>query len=180
MNRNLRTLVFGLGMATLGAVGATTVSALAEPGFERPPHGEHGPHMRGPRMPGQRFAMAVARLDLTEDQQALLDELKDDTRAEMEALRESHEGEMDGLKEQLLGDGAVDRAALHAMLDQHAADRLAAAHGFLDKVLDIQATLTPEQKAELKAMSDKMEARREERREAFEGREDGPGKRGRR
>ncbi len=176
MKTQIRTLVFGLGMAALGAAGATTVSAVAGPGFERP---AHGPHARGPKMPGARFAHAVSKLDVTDEQQAMLDDLRESTRADMMALHQAHRADMDGLKEQFLGDGDVDRDALHAMLDEHGADRLAMAHTFLDKVVDLQATLTPDQKAELRDLAGEMEARREQRREAIESGE-APRRRGRR
>lgn len=179
MNTNLRTLVFGLGMATLGAVGATAATAVAQPGAERPGMHERGPHAHGPKLPGARFAHAVARLDLTADQEALNDDLKESTRDDMKALHEAHKADMEGLKDQFLGEGEVDRAGLHAMLDEHAADRLALAHGFLDRVIDLRDTLTPEQKAEIGEMAEEMEARRAERMERFES-GDAPRRRGRR
>jgi Spy/CpxP family protein refolding chaperone len=166
MKSTIRTLVFGLGMASLGMVGGAGLTAFANPGGP----GAHGPRP-GMEMPGMRLVHGMSKLDLTESQQDMIDDLREDMRGEMKAMHAERKGERQSMKDAVLSEGEVDRAALHADLDEGAAEKLALAHTFLDRVLDIRDTLSPEQLAELREMAAEHEARREqmqERRESGE------------
>lgn len=162
----LRTLVFGLGMATLGMVGGATLTAIAGPGARG-----------GMHMPGMQLAHGMARLDLSDAQEQMLDDLRTDTMAEMRAMHQDKKRGKRAMVETVLTDGEVDRTALHTDLDEVAAEKLALAHTFLDRVLDVRDTLTPDQLAELREMAAEHGARREEMGELSE---DGEGRRPRR
>lgn len=171
MTSNLRVLVFGLGMAGLGAVGGAGLTAIAGPGGPGG-HGARG----GMPMPGMKLAHGMSQLDLTAAQAGMLDALRADMRAELRALRGEGEGDKEALVAAVLREGAVDRAALHADLDAAAAERLSLAHTFLDRVLDVRDTLSAEQLAELRELAAEHEARRAERGEGHgddEGRRPG-------
>lgn len=165
MSTMIRTLALGLALASLGVAGGTGLTALASPG------GPGGHRARsGAELPGMRLMHGISQLELTDEQQDMLDALRSDMKAEMKELHAGRKAEREALKEATLSGGKPDRAALHGALDEHAAERLALAHTFLDRVLDIRDTLSPEQLAELQAMA----AAHEERREQGEARR-GPG-----
>lgn len=171
MKSTIRTLVFGLGMASLGMVGGAGLTAIASPG---------GPGGHGARaamhMPGMKLVHGIARLDdLSAEQEQMLEDLRADMKAEMQAGKADRHADRAAMRDLLLGEGEVDRKALHANLDEKAAEKLELAHTFLDRALDIRDTLTADQLAELREMAAEHEARREqmqERRESgeFEGR----------
>jgi Spy/CpxP family protein refolding chaperone len=171
-NPSLRTLVFGLGMATLGMVGGAAVTAIASPG---------GPGGHGPRaamhMPGMKLAHGMAKLDLSDAQEQMLEDLRTDMRAEMRAMHEDKQGGKKAMVEAVLTEGEVDRDALHSDLDEAAAEKLAMAHTFLDRVLDVRDTLTPDQLGELREMAAEHDARRDEMKDRHE---DGEARRPRR
>lgn len=156
MSTMIRTLVLGLGLASLGMAGGTGLTALASPG---------GPGAQRARpcaeLPGMRLVHGMSQLDLTDAQQDMLDALRADMKAEMKALHAERKAEREALKEAMLSGSEPDRAALHGALDEHASERLALAHTFLDRVLDIRDTLSPEQLTELQEMAAEHEARRE-------------------
>jgi Spy/CpxP family protein refolding chaperone len=159
MNSTLRIALFGLGMATLGAVSTTTLTAHAVPGSHEGRSGAERGHRGAGMLPGMRFARAIAQLDLTDDQEAMVEDIKEDMHAEMKAMHEGNREDMKGMAELLLSEGDVDSKAVHAMLDDHAAEKLALAHTFVDRVLELRATLTPDQLAELRELRDEHEAR---------------------
>jgi Spy/CpxP family protein refolding chaperone len=161
MKSTIRTLVFGLGMASLGMVGGAGLTAIASPGGPGGP-GAHGPRA-GLHMPGMKLVHGIARLDdLTEAQEDMLEDLRADMKAEMKAMHGERKGEGKAMRDAVLSEGTVDREALHAELDEKAAEKLELAHTFLDRVLDIRDTLSPEQLAELREMAAEHEARREQ------------------
>jgi Spy/CpxP family protein refolding chaperone len=140
MSRLTRTLS-AAALIALGALGGAATSAVA---------GGHGPGGHGgPGGPGlQHFARAMASLDLSEAQMQSMIDLRDDIRAEMIEAHRDQKGEADAVLAQLEA-GKVDRAALHARVDEAAKARTETAHEVLDRVLDVYDTLTPAQKTEL-------------------------------
>ena len=148
----LRTTLFAAGFMALGALGATAGSALARPG------GHHG----GPGAAG--LGRVLASIDLTEAQEAALSDLRDEIHDDMR-------GAKDGAKDELaaivagIKTNEVDRAAIHQLIDDAAAERTAMAHKVTDRVLDVYDTLTPEQRAQLVDRIEDAEARRDEMRQ---------------
>jgi len=154
MSRLTRTLS-AAALIALGALGGAATSALAGG------PGGHG----GPGGPGlHHFARTMASLDLTEAQMQAMVDLRDDIRADMMAAHREQKGEADAVLAQLES-GRVDRAALHARVDEAAKSRMEMTHEVLDRVLDVYDTLTPAQKSELvstlKEQKEKAEAWRE-------------------
>jgi len=166
-NPSLRVLVFGLGMSTLGMVGGAAVTAIAGPGGG----GGHGPRA-GMHMPGMKLAHGMAKLDLSDAQEQMLEDLRADTKAEFRAMHEEKKGGKEAMADAVLAEGKVDREALHADLDEAAAEKLAMAHTFLDRVLDVRDTLTPDQLGELREMAAEHQARRDEMKERHQGGDD--------
>ena len=157
MKTMIRTLGLGLGLglASLGVAAGAGLTALASPG------GPGAQRARpGVELPGMRLVHGISQLDLTDAQQEMLDALRADAKAEMQDLHAERKAEREARKEAMLSAGEPDRAALHAALDAHAADRLALAHTFLDRVLDIRDTLSADQLAELQEMAEAHEDRR--------------------
>ena len=165
MTPSLRTAVLALGLLSVGATATVALDAAASP----PGVGMHqrGPGNHGPKMPGAGLAKLLAQLDLTEDQQAALDALRDDVIAEMKALHAERKASRGDLVEQLVA-GELSRKQVHAMLDERAAAKAAMTHDIVDRILDIHASLSPDQLAELQQLLDEREARRAERMERRE------------
>ncbi len=152
MSTSLRTIVFGLGFATLGAVTVVGTQAIAQQG---PAYGQgqseaygqgysrHAARTRGrqgPHGPMGRLQVLLSDLDLTEEQQALGQEL----RAEMRELAESHKGdrqaETDALVEALQAD-PVDTKAIHRLIDDRQDRQAEMAHAAADSVVTFFETL---------------------------------------
>ena len=155
----LRTTLFAAGFMALGALAATTTSALARPG------GDHG----GP--PVLKFGQLLASLDLDETQEAALLDLREDLHDEMKASHTDRRDELKTLAEGIKS-GNVDRAAIHSVIDAESAARTELAHRVTDQVLDVYDTLTPEQHAALVSRLETIEALHDEMRERKQG-EDG-------
>jgi len=151
MSRLTRTLS-AAALIARGALGGAAASAVAGG-----PGGHGGPGLH-------HFARTMASLDLTEAQMQAMVDLRDDIRADMMAAHREQKGEADAVLAQLES-GRVDRAALHARVDEAAKSRTEMAHEVLDRVLDVYDSLTPAQKSELvstlKEQKEKAEAWRE-------------------
>ncbi|MEZ4322135.1 MAG: Spy/CpxP family protein refolding chaperone [Myxococcota bacterium] len=151
----------------LGAVGLSALAAgglaVAGPpgGFRGGPGGHDGP----PGIEGHVLHL-IQELDLTDAQKQVLRDIREENMAEREAHRSEREAHMAIVREQLLSD-VPDAALLHSMIDQNAAEMQARAHDRLDTVLEIQAILTPEQRAQVAASLDEARERHEDRREQF-------------
>ena len=181
MANKMTTVVLSVGMLALGAMGATTLSASAAPDdlsgdgvsqVDDCEQGRDGHRKRGKRGKrggpgdGARIIRAVESLDLTADQQAAIDAIKADVeadRAERRAEMEGRRGERGQGWEAMLEAEQIDRAALHAELDERSAARNARAHDQLDTLLDVMEVLTVEQRAELADMAREKRAERGER-----------------
>ena len=169
MTPSLRTAVLALGLLSVGATATVVLDAAAS----QPGVGLHqrGPGNHGPKMPGAGLAKLLAQLDLTEDQQAALEALRDDVIAEMKALDAERKESRRDLVEQLVS-GELSRKQVHAILDERVAAKAAMTHDILDRILDIHASLSPDQLADLQQLLEEREARRAERmerREAMQG-----------
>lgn len=158
--------------AVVGTLATLTIGAVAVAG----PHGP-GPH--GPPGPEGAILHAIKQLDLTDEQVALLEDIRDSNKAEHEAAKADRERTMQVFKKELLSDNP-NAARLHKLIDDREAEMVKRAHDRLDTMLEIHAVLTPEQRAQVAANLEEMKERFEERRERFEeGRGDERGRRGR-
>ncbi len=161
ISKTIKTLLFG----ALG-VGALTLGGLAIAG-----PGGHGPHRGGPGGPGGPVEHAMMRaihdLDLTEDQRAILQDIREQARENHESLREQHRQTYETMKAELLSD-APDAALLHSLVDQQHAEMQQRMHDRLDTLLEIQAVLTPAQRDIVAGELEEMESRMKDRRERFE------------
>ncbi|MEL6341804.1 MAG: Spy/CpxP family protein refolding chaperone [Myxococcota bacterium] len=164
MTNFMTRIVLGAGLLSLGALGATSLSAVAEDVSSNAPTAEsceddraRPDGRRGHRGKGHRMMKAVESLDLSADQQAEIDAIKDDIRAERQAARDARpEGARGnrGMHNELFSADPIDADALHAQLDERMARQNARAHKQLDWTIDILDVLTPEQRAELGEMAD--------------------------
>jgi len=109
--------------------------------------------------PGFGLHRIMRTLDLTEEQEVLAVRLSRQLREEREAMREAHRAELEIIKAEVAS-AKPDAERLHGLLDRMAQDRTRFAHAAVDKFLELHATLTAEQRAELVSKLEKMEARR--------------------
>ncbi|MCB9675564.1 MAG: Spy/CpxP family protein refolding chaperone [Alphaproteobacteria bacterium] len=147
-------------------IGAAGLSALALGGLAvaGPPGGPggFGPHGG---IEGQ-FMRVLHELDLTDAQKAQLREIREANRDDMEAAHAEREANLAIVKAQLLSD-TPDVALLHQMIDDQAIEMQARAHDRMDTILEIQALLTPDQRALIAAELDDARERWSDRRERF-------------
>lgn len=160
MTSPARTALFSLGFLALGVF--TTVNQEAGASAPGPGLHQRGPGKHGPKMPGAGLAKLIAQLDLTEPQQAALDALREDVITDMKILHAERKQKKGDLVEQLVA-GDISREQLHATLEEGAAARAAMVHDTVDRILDIHASLTPDQLADLKELMEEHQARRAER-----------------
>jgi Spy/CpxP family protein refolding chaperone len=113
----------------------------------------------GPGGRGFGVHRIVRSLDLTEAQEVLAVRLMRQLREERRAMRASHLAELQSLKAEVAS-SQPDAERLHALLDQMAKERTQFAHEAVDKFLELHATLSAEQRAELVGKIEKMEERR--------------------
>lgn len=160
MASTLRTVFFALGFTTLGATAGITAGAIA------------GPHGGKSGKGAMKFAMAMAGLDLSAEQQQMLTDLRDEVRTDMKASRGMGD-ESKAFAEAIAAGGEVDRAALHTRIDEAAAAKTAIAHKTIDGLIDVYESLDTEQKAELSEMIEARMEQHDRRKEQFGG-ERGP------
>jgi periplasmic protein CpxP/Spy len=146
------------GTAALVLVGGT-VSVLT--GFG--PHGCGRGHGRDPAAMAafveNRVDDAMDDVDATPAQREKVQSIVKVLLAEGQALRGAHGADPAALLETWKSE-APDAAKLHALVDERAAAMTAFAHRAADAALEVHATLTPEQRAQL---ARKMERRMGER-----------------
>ena len=133
------------GAAVMGIVAGATVLT----GFAGGCHGRHGGHGRDPA------AMAAAvtehvdevldEIDATPAQRAKVHEIKDRLLASAREAHEAHGADRQALLEAWRSPNP-DRAALLARVDARIDAMRAFAHQAVDGALEVQATLTPEQR----------------------------------
>lgn len=138
------------------AGGAAVVAALAVGTAAYAGHRGGG---FGPGGHGFGLHRVVRALDLTEEQEVLAVRLMRQLREERDAMRASHQAELQTLKAEVASE-QPDAERLHALLDQMAKERTQLAHRAVDRFLELHATLSAEQRAELVSKIEKMEARR--------------------
>jgi Spy/CpxP family protein refolding chaperone len=154
MTTTLRTIVFGLGFATLGAVTVLGTTAIAQQGRgygqgAGAAHGQgygqqQGGGVHGSMM-GQLQALA-AELDLSDEQKALGRELRDELRGLTEDHRSARGADREIILEALQSEPA-DAAAIHALIDDRQARQAEMSHAVADAALEFFASLDAEQRA---------------------------------
>lgn len=148
--------------ALAGAVGLAGVAQAGPWGHHRGGPGGGGGLMRG-------LMHMIDELDLSEQQELELVRIRRSARSERKAMHEAMQADVDALIE-MLGDGEVDKDAVHARIDAMMARASGRAHAMADRALAFHTTLSPEQKQKLaKGLADKrdrMKARFERRRGA--------------
>ncbi len=157
-----RSKMFLTATVLLGSLAFGSV-ALAGPGGG----GESGHFMRG-----------VRSLDLTEDQKTELRELREAAQED----RTDGKAEMQSIRDAFLAELAKDSpsvATLHELTDRRSDLRTANAHDKVDRLVEVHAVLTAEQRAELLENMEERRAERGERRGHGERGERGEGRRGR-
>ncbi|MEL6343224.1 MAG: periplasmic heavy metal sensor [Myxococcota bacterium] len=138
------------GFMTLGAVSTVGLQAAAR-----------GPHGFG--HPGRaQLQRLIADLDLSEDQQAQVDELKQMMRDHHLSKHDDRMARHDDMVSMLQQEN-LDRDAVHAEIDARAADKLDFAHMMADEMMDLHSTMTPAQKATLAEKADTFHERMQER-----------------
>lgn len=156
----LKNALFAIGFTILGAGLGTAGLAVAGHGHGGPPGGPEG-HGGGF---GAHLYRLYDGLDLTEAQQAQLEEIRDFARDEAEQDREDRRadgGQMVGLLKQ----AKPDRSAVHKLIDERAAQKTELAHEVADRFLDLHASLSDAQRAELIERMEELRARADERME---------------
>lgn len=119
----------------------------------------HASHRGGGGLHGLGFHRVLHDLDLTEDQEVMAVRLVRATREARRALREGQAARRATVEAQLASD-TPDAARLHAMVDEVADERVALIHATIDRFLELHATMTPEQREQLVATIERLEARR--------------------
>lgn len=155
LSANLRRILFASGFMALGSLGTVGLTAAAGRG------GPGGPAAHGPAGGPERVVlMAMRRLDLTDEQQALLDDAIDDIR---DQVRATHSGRARPDREALIAavaDGSLDRETLHTRVDARLAAMAETAHLSIDRIMDVYESLDADQKAELAELLTQAAARR--------------------
>ena len=102
------------------------------------------------RSPEERIAHKLDHigyhLDLTEQQQGKLNEVKNEILQVRSAMRDDHQAMLNEVITQV-GSDRISQATVLGLLDQHYALMKQAAPQVIAKVSELHATLTPEQKA---------------------------------
>lgn len=102
------------------------------------------------RSPEERIAHKLDQisyhLDLTEQQQGKLDEVKNEILRVRSAMRDEHRALLNEVITQV-GSDRIDQATVLGLFDQHHERMRQAAPQVIAKVSELHATLTPEQKA---------------------------------
>lgn len=102
-------------------------------------------------MTPERASQIVADLDLTDAQKASIQAVKDRVRAEARSQMADARADREALVKAVLAD-SPDAEAAHPQLDVVLARGTAMSHRLLDAALEVSAILTPEQRAELRAV----------------------------
>jgi Spy/CpxP family protein refolding chaperone len=136
----LRTTLFALGFTTIGAAAGITASALAGPPSAR---ASSGP---------MKFAMAMAGLDLSAEQQQMLTDLRDGVQADAKAMKRSDRAENKVIADAIMEGAEIDREAAHQRIDEAIAAKSAMAHKVMDGLFDVYESLDEAQRTELSEM----------------------------
>ena len=118
----------------------------------------NGPRAHGRGVPGFGMGRGLHRMlramNLTEAQEIALVKASRGVREEGRRLIKDHRAQAKSLVAAVVED-RVDGDAMHAKLDEMAAQRVALAHEAVDAFLSIEQTLTPEQRSQLQDKVDR-------------------------
>jgi len=160
MTTPFRSIFPALGFTTIGLTIGLSMAAIAGP------HGGKGGG--GP----MKFALALAGLDLSAEQQQMLTDLRAKVKAEMQGDLKDHGDEVKIFSDAIIAGQSLDRTALHTRIDEAAAARTKMAHLVIDGLVDVYESLDETQRNEL---SDRIKLRREQHdRRRSEGGQGGP------
>ena len=98
-----------------------------------------------PRSGEMMFEYIAWKLDLSEEQQALLDDVHQEMQAIREQQQEQRKQDREAVINLVMAD-TLDTGAAMALLQQKQTTLMAKAPGVLEKIAALHATLTPEQK----------------------------------
>jgi len=110
------------------------------------PHGSHGGHGKQLR---EHFDASLKKVGATKEQRAKIDVVTDQMVADGEQVSKSNKGIAAQVAGGLLLD-KPDRQWLHKVVDDKALEFAGFAHRSVDRLLEINALLTPEQRSKLK------------------------------
>jgi Spy/CpxP family protein refolding chaperone len=152
----IRTIVFGLGFATLGAITTIGTQAVAQQGYgpgmgqgygSSQGYGQHQAMRARGGMMGMLTSLAED-LELSDEQKALGRELRDELRGLMDDHRGARSADREAILE-LLQAEQVDSKALHAVIDDRIARQAEMQHAVADAAVDFYESLDLEQRAVL-------------------------------
>ncbi len=169
MSTNLRTIVFGLGFATLGAVTVIGSQAIAQQG-RGAGYGQGQAQAQAQRTRGGgmgQIAALINDLDLSEDQQELAKELRAELREQAEAHRDDRDGLREAVMEALESD-PVDAKAIHALIDERQERQLEMTHALADAGITFFDSLDGEQQAVLMDRAERSRGRMGQLRQAVQ------------
>ena len=144
----IRNLIFAIGSAALGAIAAIGTQAVAGS-----PGGPFGSDMA-------RFAQS---LELSEDQESMLAEMREAGRAHMQASRAGKQQYKSEIRD-MLSQESLDADVVHSMIDERINEVASAAHDMADRFIALHATLDAAQRATLIEKMEAASERHEERR----------------
>jgi len=130
----IRNVIFAVGFSTIGAIAAIGTQAAASGHHARP----FGPSM----------ARLAASLDLTDDQQAMADEMRAEAKEQMQAHRDERAASKDALKA-MLSQESMDAERVHTMIDDRINEMSGFAHDMADQFIALHATLDDDQRTQL-------------------------------
>ena len=152
MKRSVKIPLFAALASLVVVVGATTIASA---------HG--GPGARG-GFGAMRLMRFIHDLDLTEAQEVKVVRLRRQLRETHQAQREAMRSDMDAVMSEL-EKPTPDRAAIRATVDRALERMRTNAYQAVDAFLDLHATLTPEQRAQIKTRVAEVRDRAERRRD---------------
>jgi len=147
----LKTMILAFGFTAIGAAGAINTDAMAHPN-EAPT--QQARQQRSSHPPIFRLA---SKLDLTEEQQSFLEEIKSELQAERETRREQRP-EHTKLSEMIAAE-SIDADAMRDQVDQRINKQSAQAHQFTDWVIEFHGMLDADQRQQLSEMLENAETR---------------------
>ena len=148
----IRNVIFAAGFATLGAFAAVGAQAAA------------GPHRGGMSMFGPDISKFAEALDLSAEQEGMLETMRADAKSQRQAHREEKQANKGQLIE-MLGQETLDADQIHDLIDTRTNEMASFAHDMADQFIAFHATLDDEQRATLVEKVEEASARHEERQE---------------
>ena len=150
----MKTLTRLLAVPAVLATLAITGSAFAGSG------GGGGGHRGGHGAP---LGRVVQQLDLTPDQEAIVDAAKEEAKADREATKAQMESIHASLQAEL-SSANPNKDTIYSLMEQKSALRLSKEKSRVETFLELQATFTPEQQAELERIMAEGQERRDAKR----------------